>query len=849
MKTLVALLFVLPLTLHAAASTKKCHELLNAGLTPSEVFAILASKTLATDRHLPSSRTAASRLARLELPEVAEGKLFASILEEFDLTPAEWKSIETIELDDAVMGTASFTAVLSKAKVGNKKLTAEQRAAFLKLNEAVEAAREKLKTVLSASEQVTFSQLGRLMTEEEFVTLLQRLTHNPKLGMDYVGVSSLAEWRYRVLTERESLRKSVEKSLEGAVLRMVSGSNEIPETDALAVAAIAEKAGMTVAELESFFGPKKLFKDVSGLISQARGKHTAAFVKVIDRRVFSGQRRELMLKAIREANDIILFKLAENQDMKNFAAVRELSRAMGNCPIIVAPAFAEIGLIPEKLDWLFNEPGVHFMVDRGIQVNRDTYIVDHGYEDKRQNPFVGLEEIYAPTDKVIEFHPRVRAKTRATGNYDTRPGYMVTTGSMSDPAYWGHFKVSMSTDDRAQIEAEMNRSVLILSRRYRSEAFGGLVGSANGIAPRRARYTDARYGNPDGLFDLGKIYSDNGVVAVKGIPALVLGDIHLGNTDPLFLKATREALERLNIIEVNPNAGKPMEPNYRKGSVALGAIVLHDLIEGSPNNRHNMDSLLSRAIDDKKGALDLSQHVQTAAAWIKQLTQLLPDTQIIIPVDNHGSDWLVKRLQEADLFKGGRPKEVPLILQLMVDAISQKANPYKRIFQYYGIDTDQVHFMSNEDTYRAGIDLQNPAAFKMVQGVEIGQHSHMGVNGAKSISLGKLLSAYGANVTGHTHSSAEHGTAVKVGTGTPVRQGYHRGPSSSDSSIALVYSELAVQLLRMEKGSFVPSAADQSENDFFPGAEYPRALERKMPPGGHTTDQFRNNPPVNRHPR
>jgi hypothetical protein len=39
--------------------------------------------------------------------------------------------------------------------------------------------------------------------------------------MDYVGVNSLAEWRYRVLTERESLRKSVEKALkQGAVLRM-----------------------------------------------------------------------------------------------------------------------------------------------------------------------------------------------------------------------------------------------------------------------------------------------------------------------------------------------------------------------------------------------------------------------------------------------------------------------------------------------------------------------------------------------------------------------------------------------------------------------------------------------------
>ncbi len=840
MKKLISALLFVSLTLHAAGQPKrqiqKCSDLLEGGMDVSEAFILLASRKLSKDGHLPRAGAAVNRLLRVE-----DTVKFADVLESYGITLADWKAIETVTFEEAILGTEAFLKKLPK------KLSPEQIQSFTALNAAAEAAREKLKTLLASAEQVQFAASKTLMAEEDLVAALHRYSRDPKLGLGYLGVADVQEWRYRLLTENESLRTAIEKELMATLLGVLKTTNEIPGSEAEIVKALAEKMAIGEAEMSAFFGPKGLFKDTSILVDQTRAKHAGAFTKIIDRRYFTTERRAQMVEASRKPN-VIYFKLAENQDLKNFEAVRELSRALGNAPIIVAPAFAEIGLIPEKLDWLFNEPNVHFMVDRGLQLTPDFYIVDHGFEDKRQNPFVGLPEIYEPTDRVVLFHPKVRAVTRATGNYDTKPGYMVTTGSMSDAAYAGRFRISMSTDERAQAEAEMNRSVLVVSRQYRSDKFGSLVGSANGIAPRRIRFTEARYGNPEGLFDLGKIYTDKGVVQVKNIPAIVLGDLHLGNTDPLFLKATREALENLQIIERNPKAGEPMQPGYQAGPVGLGAIVLHDLIDGGPNNRHNMESLLTRAITDRAGGLDLENHIQTAAAWLKQLTQLLPNTSIVVPVDNHGSDWLTKRLQEAKLFDAGRPREVPLVLQLMIDAITHKANPYERVFQYYGIDTDQVLFMDKSDTYRAGIDLQNPTAFRMVHGVEIGQHSHMGISGAKSISLAKLLVAYGANVTGHTHSSAEYGKSVKVGTGTPVRQDYHRGPSNSDASIALVYSDQAMQLLRMEKGTFVPSAEEQPESEFFKGTDYPRVLIRKTPLGP-TTDQFRSDPPADRSAR
>jgi hypothetical protein len=836
-----------------ATSIKKCSELIARGLSLSEVFILFASSKLYEYGHLPKAQTATYRLIRVEAADAQSSreelqKLFETVLKDYKIKLDEWKSVESIELGKSELGSPDFSQKLQTLRVGKTRLTEEQAAVFKKLTAAAENARNRLKALLSASERTAFEETNKFLSEHDLLSLLRQFAKNPKLNLDFIGVADIAEWRYDLMTEAQAFRNSIQKKIMSALVDAANGASEIPESDERVLAMVAEKMRVTVEDLKPFFGASGIFENAHALVMATKEARPGSFVKVIDRRFFSEERKQNMLKAVREANEIVLFKMAENQDLKDFAAVKALAQSL-NAPIIVAPAFAEIGLIPHKLDWLFEEPNVHFMVDRGIQLTRDFYIVDHGFEDKRDNPFIGLHKLYAPTDRVVQFHVRVRSETRATGIYDQRPGYFMSTGSMSDPAYFGKFRISMSTDERAQLEAEMNRSVTVLSRRYRSDKFGNLVGSANGIAPRRARYTESRYGYPAGLFDLGTIYSENGATEVKSLPAVILGDIHLGNTDPLFLKATLDALISLRLIEANPNFGKPMEMEYREGPVSLGALVFHDLVEGSPNNRHNMESLLTRAIEDARGALDFHDHFQSAAALVKQVTQLLPNTKVVVPIDNHGSDWLVKRLQEADLFKGSRPKEVPIILKLMLAAIEDKANPYERIFQHFGIDTDQVLFLDKGETFRAGIDLNNPTAFRMVHGVEVGQHSHMGKNGAKSISLAHLLTAYGANVTGHTHSSAEHGQSVKVGTGTPVRQGYHRGPANCDASIAVVYSDQAIQLLRMEKGSFIPKAPAQDAAEFFPGDEYPRMLIRKMPPGGPTTDQFRSDPPVNRHPR
>lgn len=625
------------------------------------------------------------------------------------------------------------------------------------------------------------------------------------------------------------------KDILEAVKQVAMKAMEIPADREELILKVAEELGITVAELKSLISDSE-FASIEDMIKAAAEKFPKVFRSVADRKIYSPERREALFNALRTSTNVVVFKLGENQDLHDFESVLQLAESL-DAPIIVAPAFADIGTIPTRLDFLFKNPRVHVFAGESIQLTKNFRIINHGAIDKVLNPLVGLDEIFDPTDRVIVMHPKIRTQARYTGNYATNNSYFMTTGSMSEPIYSSKFAVGMVTDFRAAKEAEKNLGVMVISRGYRDPKLG-FIGGSQGIAPRRALYTDEAYGNPAGLFDMGKIHTKDGIVQVKKIPAIIPGDFHLGITDPVFERAVADELVDLQILNRNSSTGE-LSP----GPVELGAFVFHDLIDGGPNNHHTFERLVTRAAMDRKGMLDLDSHVQNAVAFIVRLQQLLPNTKFIVPVDNHGADWLLNLIQEGEFFKTHKQSDWPVLTRLMLEAIERKINPYERLFQYYGVNTDNVRFMGPQDNFRIGIDLQNPNRFSLLQGIEVGQHSHMGIKGAPYISIKGLLTAYGAVVAGHTHETEERGRAKRVGTGTASSQDYHRGPSGSDQSMAIAYTDTVVQILRLEHGSFAPNAPGTAPEVFYP-VGFPLIKDRAT--GGASTDQFRDDPPVSR---
>lgn len=829
----------------------QCELLALDSLPVAEVYILQVAGRLQGFGQLPKLSAVSARLKLLQSKGGAD--LTSRVLREFGLSRDEWKRVENLSLpQNARLGTAEF---LRQVRALDPKPTREQLEIVTRLNERASAALERVRTIMILRDEDSVKTRGRMMSEQELDESLRKLTRDPHSSLQSVfrmktsgDRTQLAEWRYRIYLQREKLRTKLRASITRAFMDTIFNSREIPERDSEVLSNIAKQMGTSSEDILSYFGLELIDNTFEGFVTSTIADKSDSFRQVINRRVFTAQRKDDMIKAIREANDVILFKLAENQDLGNFEEIERLAKSL-DAPIIVAPAFGEVGLIPTRMDFLFQHPRVHIMIDKFVQLDKQTYFVNNASMDKIENPLVGLDQVFQPTDRLIVFHPKVVSKTVANGYYDGAGGFQMTTGSMSIPRVAGRFGVGMSTDFRAQRAAEMNRGLVVWSRRYRDSSYAGLTGGANASTARRVSYADEHYGNRAGLFDLNKLYTSSGVVKLKGIPAQILGDLHLGNTDPAFIKAAYKTWVDAGAIVRNPAYGRPGEFEYAPGKFQIGAIVLHDLIDGSPFNEHTFDRVLTRAIMDELGDLKIENHIMRAANFVNQIGLLMPNTKVIVPVDNHGYDWIVKALESGKLSQNFLRSELGIILRMMLETVEQGGNPYERLLSYYGCDLSRVIFMSNSDQYRIGIDLTKPSPFSILQGTEIGQHSHMGINGAKSISVKALLASYGSIVGGHAHTSAELGQSRRVGALTPTRQSYHRGPSTNDASVAWIYAPEAVQLLRYAGGSFTPNDSDgQRPEEFFP-AGLPRLEAWPTPSGGETTDQYRSDPPVDRRPR
>ncbi|HMN67053.1 MAG TPA: hypothetical protein PKC28_00810 [Bdellovibrionales bacterium] len=822
-----------------------CSSILVEGLSREQAYILQIAGRLAAYAQLPKLNTVKMRLFALD--ESAGQDVVAQMLGAYGLDKDDWRAAQSVEFPEGapLLGTSAFSKLVRSEKFG---LNKQQRKTFEKLNEAAVEARQMAKTALILMEEAFAFGKGRLMTENELNLALQGYVRDPQITLQSLlalGKSegpTLRAWRYQIFLTRERVGAYLRASLEMKFIDYSSMLGEIPEDDLQIVAYLAETLGTTADDMAFYFGEKGLMASVGDFVDDVVAGNERKFRNKVNRRIYTKARTERMLNAIREANDLILIKLAENQKLTGFAEIERLAKDL-NAPIIVAPAFSEINLIPAINTHLFYNPRVHIMVDPQLQIDKNTYLVNHGTMDKVENPLVGLDQLYQPTDRVIVFHPKVVSKTTPSGSYDAQNGYLTTTGSMSDPAYRSEFNVGMVTDWRAQITAEKNLGLTVLSRRYPQAAFSGITGAANGSSARRLPFTLARYGNPEGLFDMNKIYAKEGVVRLKALPALVLGDIHLGNTDPAFLQAAYGILRDLGAIVENPRFGRVNEFEYAPGKFQIGALVFHDLIDGSPFNEHTFDRIITRAQMDKSGQLEIGSHIRPVASFLNFLGMLLPNTKFIVPVDNHGHDWIVKALEKGKLSENFQRSELAIMLRLMLETVEKGGNPYERLLSYYGVDLSRVIFMTNEhSSYRIGIDLNDPEKFSVLQGTEIGQHSQNGVNGARAISVKGMLAAYSAIVGGHVHSTQELGQSKRVGSLTPTRQSYHKGPSTNDASVALIYSPEAIQMLRFEGDSFMPNGPGQSAEEFFPSG-LPKIKTWPGGPGGGTTDQYRHDPP------
>lgn len=268
------------------------------------------------------------------------------------------------------------------------------------------------------------------------------------------------------------------------------------------------------------------------------------------------------------------------------------------------------------------------------------------------------------------------------------------------------------------------------------------------------------------FIDLDRAYFADRIEAAPSPAALVMGDIHVGETAENVMEATFGEFGMVPVL-------------------APEKIVFHDLGNGTSVSPHEVNSRLTRAAQARRGETSLQKELDMIAEWLYDLPE--GPTYHVIP-SNHDEfldRWLERgengiesenlviyhELSAAMLREEAKTGEFPGALDL---ALQQHTK--------LGVPLD-VTFHKLDESF-------------IVKGVELGMHGNRGSNGARGSAAG--FARLGVRtMTGHPHSPVIWQGCYQVGTSTVYRLSYNKGPSSWFQTHGLVHANGRRQLVHM----------------------------------------------------
>jgi hypothetical protein len=268
----------------------------------------------------------------------------------------------------------------------------------------------------------------------------------------------------------------------------------------------------------------------------------------------------------------------------------------------------------------------------------------------------------------------------------------------------------------------------------------------------------------DGKFvDMGMKYDGRKKPSHSKVEALVLGDLHVGDTDRKTMQANYEMIDSF----------KPKR------------LFIHDLVNGHSVNPHERNNLMTRARNYEQGRLSLEAELDGCYNVLWDMAKMMGRREVNIVFSNH--DFFIERYIENGDFIN-EPWNLKLALKLAKAAIEGE-NPSEVGIRMMGKVPSNVHFLHLEDDYK-------------VWGWQLASHGHKGTSGARGSVQSREL-AHGKSITGHTHSPEILRDVVIVGTSTNLDLDYIKGGASSwMAANAVLYEGGLVQLLPIINGKW-----------------------------------------------
>ncbi len=375
------------------------------------------------------------------------------------------------------------------------------------------------------------------------------------------------------------------------------------------------------------------------------------------------------------------------------------------------------------------------------KLNRKIAISDMIVPPQNVDPSSGRLRFPQRDKTLILAHPKQRLKAVPNSNFNI-PKFLVSTGAMTTPNY----NKMNHRGDAAK----------------RDHVYGALVVEI--VSDDKYHFRHIKAAANGSFVDLGLKFDGNKSPVAVQVEALVLGDIHVGDTDPVVRMANYKMIE----------VYKPKR------------VIIHDLFNGHSVNHHNFGRMITQVQDIETGRASLAVELRQCYEELSLFSKAMGRRGVVVVVACNHHQFLNRYLEEMRL--SDNPLNAKIASKLIAPMV-EGFDPVEVGLSMMGKMPKNVRFLDYDDDYK-------------VRGVQLGSHGDKGMSGSRGSTRSREF-AHGRSITGHSHTPEILRDTVVVGTSTYLHLPYTKGSASSwMHANALLFDTGAVQLVNIIDGEW-----------------------------------------------
>ncbi len=423
--------------------------------------------------------------------------------------------------------------------------------------------------------------------------------------------------------------------------------------------------------------------------------------------------------------------------MKNLEKYAEVNDAELIFPAMRGKHIDE-DMIPEELE-------DYEISTRNRPLNRKIKVQKFDIRPNQIDPLTGLDRFVQDETSAVIAAPKIAQRSVANSKHKL-PKILMTTGAVTHPNYAPRHRINhIAREDHT---------------------YGALVVETVNSVQYHFRHLNALKNGT--FYDLGERFS-KGRDPVRERPrAMVLGDWHVGDTDPVVREETFRMLDMY-------------QPER---------VFLHDIFNGHSINHWNRGKHVD--LYKNRHRLSLPEEIEMVAHELEEFTKRAPRTKFYVVASNH-DDRLLRYLNEGEFMNETHPYNLKESLELMRDILpknpengEKERNPLEVGVRKYASKLKNVHFLEEDADFKIG-------------GWQLANHGHLGANGGRGTKR-SIERANGKSITMHSHVPEIFRNMYKGGTSTYLDLDYNKGYSGWMNTHVMLHPNDRPQLVNIIEG-------------------------------------------------